>query len=198
MALAARRIWVKGGSGSGKTTLARELAERLGLEHVELDALHHDPGWAPAPAPLLQARVRAALDDVRGWVVDGNYDSKLGALVRERAELVIWLDLPLSTKLARLARRTFARWRTREELWNGNRENLRAAFWGGDALFPWAVRSHFRHRSEWPRALADVALVRLCSPGEVAAWLAESSAPDGTDLAETRVERDRRVRGWRL
>jgi dephospho-CoA kinase len=92
MPLAARRIWVKGGSGSGKTTLARALAQRLGLEHVELDALHHDPGWTPAPAPVLQARVSSALDDARGWVVDGNYDGKLGALVRDRAELVVWLD----------------------------------------------------------------------------------------------------------
>jgi hypothetical protein len=103
-------------------------------------------------------------------VVDGNYDSKLGALVRDRVELIVWLDLPLCTKLARLARRTFERWRTNEELWNGNRENLKAAFWGGDALFPWAVRSHFRHRSEWERSLAGLPLVRLRSPGEVEAW----------------------------
>jgi hypothetical protein len=177
MPLAARRIWVKGGSGSGKTTLARALAQRLGLEHVELDALHHDPGWTPAPAPVLQARVRGVLDDARGWVVDGNYDGKLGALVRDRAELVVWLDLPLCTQLARLARRTFGRWRTGEELWNGNRESLKGAFWGGDALFPWAVRTHFRYRSEWPRRLAGLPLVRLRSPGEVEAWLAQASAP---------------------
>jgi hypothetical protein len=176
MPLAARRIWVKGGSGSGKTTLARELAQRLGLEHVELDALHHDPGWTAAPAPLLQSRVRAALDDARGWVVDGNYDSKLGALVRDRAELIVWLDLPLRTKLARLARRTFERLRTEEELWNGNRESLRGAFWGGDALFPWAVRSHFRYRREWPRLLTGLPLVRLRRSHEVTAWLAEASA----------------------
>jgi hypothetical protein len=176
MAFVARRIWVKGGSGSGKTTLARELARRLGLAHVELDALHHDAGWTPAPAALLQARVRGALEDVRGWVVDGNYDSKLGALVRDRAELIVWLDLPLPIKLARLARRTFGRWRDREPLWNGNRENLKAAFWGGEALFPWAVRSHFRYRSEWPRWLAGLPLVRLRSPGEVEAWLAEAGA----------------------
>jgi adenylate kinase family enzyme len=177
MALAARRIWVKGGSGAGKTTLARELARRLGLAHIELDALHHDPGWTPAPAPLLQARVFAALDDARGWVVDGNYDSKLGALVLDRAELIVWLDLPLHTKLARLARRTFGRWWTGEELWNGNRENLKAAFWGRDALFPWAVRSHFRHRNEWPQIHAGAPLVRVRGPREVEALLAKVVEP---------------------
>jgi adenylate kinase family enzyme len=91
--LASRRIWIKGGSGSGKTTLAKELARRLDLEHVELDALHHDANCTAAPAQLLQERVRCALDDVRGWVVDGNYDSKLGTLVLDRAELIVWLDL---------------------------------------------------------------------------------------------------------
>jgi hypothetical protein len=121
--------------------------------------------------------VRAALDDARGWVVDGNYDSKLGALVLERAELIVWLDLPLATKLVRLARRTFGRWWTKEELWNGNRESWKGAFWGADALFPWAIRSHFRYRSAWPRLHAGRPLVRLRSPGEVEAWLAAVGEP---------------------
>jgi len=167
-----RRVWIKGASGAGKTTLAKEVARRLGLDHVELDALHHDAGWTAAPAALLQERVTRALDDERGWVVDGNYDSKLGALVLERAQLIVWLDLPLGTKLVRLAARTLRRWLTSEELWNGNRENLKGAFWGGDALFTWAVRSHFRHRREWLSKHSGRPLVRLRSPREVAAWLA--------------------------
>jgi hypothetical protein len=166
-----RRILVKGGSGSGKSTLARLLADRLGVPYVELDALHHGPNWTPTPQ--FRSVVEAALDDDRGWVVDGNYDSKLGRAVVDRAELIVWLDFPLRTKLARLARRTALRWVRREVLWSGNRESFRSAFWGGESLFVWTVRTHFRHKRRWPGELEGPPLVRLRSESEVAGWLAE-------------------------
>jgi adenylate kinase family enzyme len=171
-----RRILVKGASGAGKSTLAFELARHLGLRHVELDALHWGPNWTAASAPELQARLLAVLDDDRGWVVDGNYDSKLGTLVIDRAELIVWVDLPLQTKLLRLVARTSRRWIRNEELWNGNRETLKDSLWGADALFPWAVRSHFRHRRQWSRDLAGRRVVRLRSTHEVDAWFSDFCA----------------------
>jgi adenylate kinase family enzyme len=165
------RVLVKGGCGSGKTTLARALSQRLGVPHVELDSLHHDANWTSASADELQRRVLAALDDARGWVVDGNYDRKLGSLLLDRAELIVWLDLPLPTKLTRVLGRTIRRWRRQEELWNGNRENLVTAFWGREALVPWTVSSHFRHRHAWPEQLGGRSVTRLRSPREVAHWL---------------------------
>jgi len=90
--------------------------------------------------------------------------------------LIVWLDLPLSTKLRRLARRTSLRWLRNEELWNGNRETLKGAFWGSDALFPWAIRSHFRHRRQMPAQLAGRRFVRLRTAREADQWLAEFRA----------------------
>ena len=172
----ARRILVKGGSGAGKTTLGRKLAQQLGVPFVELDALHHGPNWTAASSSELQARVRTVLNDEQGWVVDGNYDRKLGPELIERAELIVWLDLPLPTKLWRLVRRTSRRWLRNEELWNGNHESLKDAFWGREALFPWAVSSHFHHRRTWPRALQHGPVVRLYTPQDVAAWLSDFRA----------------------
>src|SRR5207248_4287543 len=92
---AVRRVSVIGGSSTGKTTVSRELARRLGVPHVELDALHHDAAWQEAPAEVLRERVDAALAAAPdGWVVDGNYHGKLGRSVLERADTVVFLDMP--------------------------------------------------------------------------------------------------------
>src|SRR5919109_4145989 len=147
------KIAVVGTSGSGKTTVARELARRLGVPHVELDALFHGPGWTETPAEEFRRRVASATG-ASGWVVDGNYDSKLGDLVLGRADTVVWLDMPLRVALSRVTRRTIRRIRTNEELWNGNRESWRGGFFGWESMFVWTIRSHFRRRRQVPAQLA--------------------------------------------
>ena len=60
-----RRIVVTGSTGSGKSTLAAELARRLAIPHVELDALHWEAGWNPVPElRLLVLFIRHSLDEV--------------------------------------------------------------------------------------------------------------------------------------
>lgn len=164
-------------SGNGKTTLGRELARRLEVPFVELDALVHGPGWVETPDEELRARVEPILAS-DGWVVDGTYQRKLGDLVLRAAEVVVWLDLPMRVWVPRLLRRTARRVGRREELWNGNRETLRDAFWGRESLFRWALSSHFRRRRAWPQALAVYPVVRLTTPADVEAFLAEAGSVD--------------------
>jgi adenylate kinase family enzyme len=169
---------VIGGSCTGKTTLARELARRLGVPHVELDALHHDAGWHEAPAAVLRSRVEAALEAAPdGWVVDGNYHGKLGSSVLERADTVVLLDLPRHVALRRVLRRTAGRVVTRRELWNGNRETLRNSF-SRDSIVWWVIRQHGTYEKRWmPRLepLPHVSVVRLRSQREVRDWLESQS-----------------------
>ena len=40
-----RGVYIVGLAGSGKTSLARHLAQRYGLRHIEIDALHWQPNW---------------------------------------------------------------------------------------------------------------------------------------------------------
>ena len=172
------RINVKGSSGAGKSTFSQELARRLGVPYIELDALHHGPDWSEPTPDEFQATVRAELDArPDGWVIDGNYEHKLGGLVLDAADTIVWLDLPLWFKLRRLWNRTTHRIRHRVELWSGNRESWRTAFWGRESLFMWTLRSHFRHRRRWPpRFDGDPRVVRLRSAGEAQRWLDEQRA----------------------
>jgi adenylate kinase family enzyme len=168
------RVNVKGISGSGKSTFAKELAERLGVPYLELDAIHHGPNWTEANAEELQARVREFMASAPdGWVIDGNYERKLGDLVIASADRIVWLDPPLRVALRRLWRRTRHRIRDRVELWGGNRETWRGGFFGWNSLFAWTVRAWVRHRRAWPRTFAghpDV--IRLRSDEEARRWLA--------------------------
>ena len=163
-------------SGNGKTTLGRELARRLGVRFVELDALVHGPGWVETPADELRAELELVFAS-DGWVIDAAYERLLGDLVLDAADVIVWLDLPIRVWFPRLIRRTARRWRSHEELWNGNRESLRSALWGRESLFVWAVRSHFARRRAWPQALATRRVIRLRTPADVERFLAGVDAP---------------------
>ncbi len=172
-----RKINVKGTSGAGKSTFGAELARRLGLAYVELDALHHGPNWSEPTAEEFRDRVREAMAAApQGWVIDGNYDTKLGDTVVGAADTVVWLDLPLAVKLPRLWHRTLHRIRDDVELWSGNRETWRDQFASRHSIFFWTIRSHVEHRREWPpRFDRDPRLVRLRSATEVRRWLDEQT-----------------------
>ena len=157
-----------GNAASGKTTFARRLSGALGVPHVELDSLFWRANWEMAPADEFLADVESRLT-ARGWVVDGNYHSRLGTSVLERADVVVWLDPPFRTILSRLLRRTVRRIRTHELLWGVNRETW-SAFLARDSLLVWAMRAHLRRAAtaEW---LAPFDVVRFRSARDADAWL---------------------------
>ena len=102
--------------------MAKAIAAQLSLPFIELDAFHNQEGWAELPEDEFQARVKPIAAGV-AWVIDGNYTSKgVQDLVWERADTVVWLDLPRSVAMRRVIARTIRRAATREVLWNGNRE----------------------------------------------------------------------------
>jgi adenylate kinase family enzyme len=168
------RIHVIGTCGSGKTTTARALAERLGLECVELDALSWGPNWTAIPDGEFRAGVARASSGDR-WVIDGNY-SKSRDLVWGRADTVVWLDYRFPRVFLQLLRRTFRRTFRREILWHGNREHLRTAFFSRESILLWAIKTHWRRQREVPEWLAQaehrhLRVVRLRSPRETTEWL---------------------------
>jgi adenylate kinase family enzyme len=165
------RVLVAGTSGAGKTTLARRLGALLELPCVELDALFHGPGWAPRQDfPGDVRRVAAA----PAWVTEWQYTGAR-PLLAERAELLVWLDLPRAVVMRRLVLRTVVRRLRRQELWNGNQEPpLRTFLTDPGHVVRWAWRNHAPGRA---RVLAlrheqpELVVVRLRTAEEVERWL---------------------------
>jgi adenylate kinase family enzyme len=166
-----RRIAIVGGSGAGKTTLGLRLAELLGVPFVEVDGIQHKANWTRASAEEISAAIHAALDHRSGWVIDELCEREVGDFVAARADVIVWLDLPLAVKLSRLFRRSWSRVRTREVLWNGNVETWRDVFVGRDAVLVHPLRTHFRHRRRMFQLSDGANVVRLRSASEVAVWV---------------------------
>jgi adenylate kinase family enzyme len=171
-----RRISVVGNSGSGKSTLARRAAAALGVEHIELDALFHQPGWTSLPVEEFRAVVAARIA-ADGWVACGNY-SAVQDLVWSRADTVVWLDLPRRLVMRRITTRTVARGLTRRRLWNGNREQISNVFRRDPErnIIRWSWTNHAKYQARYAAATTDprwsgVRFVRLRSPSEVDAWV---------------------------
>jgi adenylate kinase family enzyme len=169
-----RRIAVIGtASGNGKTTVGRALAEALHVPFHELDALHHGPNWTEATAEELHAKV-APIVATDGWVIDGAYRGKLGDLVLERAEVVVWLDLPVRVWLPRLVKRTVRRIATREELWNGNREEARFVLHPTNSVVLYALRHYRERQRRYPYELAPFPVIRLRTQHDVDRFLSDA------------------------
>jgi adenylate kinase family enzyme len=134
------RLVVIGTTSSGKSTLAKQLADKFGYDIIELDALHWEPNWQPAPVEVFRARVEKATRAER-WVVAGNYHIARD-LVRPKAEAVIWLDYSLPFIFGRLWKHSWRRWWSQEEICNGNRENIWIHFklWSQESLFHWLFK----------------------------------------------------------
>jgi len=175
-----RRVSVVGNSGSGKSTVARELALVLGVPHLELDGVFHQPGWVPLPEDEFR-RVVGAVAAGDGWVMDGNY-SVVRPLVWARADTVVWLDLPRRTVMRQVVWRTLRRAVTRQDLWNGNRESLRNFLtWDPqESIISWAWHNHAKYRDRYAAAAADPAnahltFIRLTSRRAITRFLTEAA-----------------------
>jgi adenylate kinase family enzyme len=163
-----RRVSVVGAPGSGKTTLGRQLAAAMGVPFVELDSLFHQAGWQDLSRDEFRSRVTAATA-AEAWVVDGNYEA-VRDLVWERADTVLWLDLPRRVVMYRVVFRTIRRALTRQVLWNGNREPLANFYrWAPEhniirwawVKYPHYVERYSRVMGQPPRP--DLRFMRLAS-----------------------------------
>lgn len=168
------RVLVVGSSGSGKTTVASQIADRLNLPHLELDAVMHADGWNSTPDPEFQ-RIVGEFASNDHWVIDGNYTSHgMVEVVWPRADTVVWTDMPRRVVMSQVIRRTLRRMVTREKLWNGLTEPLSNLYKRDpyENIIVWAWTRYDHVREKYETAIADgswdhAVVHRLRSRGEV-------------------------------
>lgn len=168
-----RRIVIIGMTASGKSTLAGQLARLLAVPHVELDSIVNGANWVDVSNEEFHARAAEALNG-DGWVVDGNY-RVVRDLTIGQADTVIWLDYMIVVPLWRVIPRTLRRIVQHEELWNGNRETWRGAFFSRDSLFLWILTKHRSLRREFTalfdqREHTDRTIIHFRSPRATERW----------------------------
>jgi len=171
-----QRIVVIGVTGCGKSVLAEQLAQKLGLEFIELDALNWKPGWVASELEEFRQKVELATR-APAWALAGNYNN-VRDLIWPRAEAVVWLDYPFLLVFGRLIKRTLRRWWTKEPLWGANYERLlpQLKIWSDESLFSWQVRSYRRHKRQYPQLIASpeyshLKFFHLKNPKSTDEWL---------------------------
>lgn len=167
-----RRILVAGTSGAGKTTVARPVAALLDLPHIEIDALFHGPGWTPRDT--FQSEVHR-FSAGSCWVTEWQY-SQVRAILAQRADLLVWLDLPRTVVMRQVIGRTVRRRLSRQVLWNGNREPpLWTILTDQEHIIRWAWNTHHKIATRVAALLEehpDLVVVRLISRSDIERWIA--------------------------
>lgn len=170
-----RRIAIAGVSGSGKTTLAQHVSARLGLPYTEMDSLFHGRNWQPRDEFVDDVENIISTDS---WVIEWQYAAVRDQII-ERADTVLWLDLPTPLTLFRLTRRTVHRRIRRVELWNGNYEGpLHKFFADPDHIVRWGIRTRNKCRDRIPTVDAShshLRVVRLNSTREGEHWVSRAA-----------------------
>jgi adenylate kinase family enzyme len=167
-----QRVMIIGQPGSGKSTLARALGARTGLPVVHIDHIHWQPGWVERSRDE-KTRLCHEVEARDAWIFEGGHSVTWGNRLA-RADVLIWLDLPVAIRFWRVLLRTVVyHGRLRPDLPENcpegfHRETL--PFW----RYIWRTRNSARARLQllWDGVPGDKAKLRLTSAREVGRYLA--------------------------
>ena len=167
---AIQRINVIGTTGSGKSTVSNQIAEKLNLPYIELEALCWQSNWTELTDEKFFSKVEKALS-TDSWVLDGTYP-RTRHIKWNRVQIVIYLDLPFHIVLYRIIKRSLIRGFKNEELWAGNKETVLKHLFTRDSMILWTMKTFFTNRKRFAinsknPEYSHIKFVRLRSKKEI-------------------------------
>ncbi len=170
-----KRIAMIGAVGTGKTTLARKLAKHYNLPHIELEKLLFE-NTIRKNEEEFRSKVKKAVSRSE-WVCDGIFYN-VADIIWPRADLIIWVDMPLGTTFKQSLRRSLHAIVTKGNKPAGQRETLKTAF-GSEGIVRMTPRIHKKVQEKYPALIKQLGLerrlVRLYSTKEVEDWLKQNA-----------------------
>ena len=122
-----QRIMISGGPGSGKSTLGIKLAVKTGLPLYHMDHIHYRPGW-DARSVEEKDQMAHEVHMREQWIFEGGHMRTYAERI-ERADTIIWLDIPFWLRLWRCFWRSIVyRGRTRPDMQENCPERLNPEF----------------------------------------------------------------------
>ncbi len=155
---------IVGQPGSGKSTLARELGELLALPVVHVDNIHWQAGWIERSGPE-KDKLCSEVHAQDCWIFEGGRSSTWPERLN-RADMLIWLDFPLSVRAWRILKRTLQYYgKTRPDLPEGCPERFSLEF----TQWIWNTRNSGRKKMQqlFDAAPHGMPKHRVCNKSQV-------------------------------
>ncbi|MDJ0641031.1 MAG: AAA family ATPase [Paracoccaceae bacterium] len=165
-----QRVMIIGQPGSGKSTLARSLGAITHLPVVHIDHIHWKPGWVERDRDE-KTRLCRAVHAGPQWIFEGGHSVTWQDRL-EQADTLIWLDVGLTKRVARVVLRTLKDYgRTRPDVPANCPERFDAEFYA----FIWRTRhsSRAKMKALVEGAPAEKDVHHLRSNGQVAEFLTD-------------------------
>ncbi len=149
-----KRIIIIGTTGSGKSTLAKTLATKLSYPYIQLDSLFWKADWQGEDDLEFFKKIESTVS-ADHWIIDGNY-GRTHHLTWNKADTVIWIDLPFALTFYQNFTRSLKRAIVRKELWpgTGNRESFLRMF-SRDTILLWLIKTYKTNKQRYEARLND-------------------------------------------
>lgn len=190
------KINIIGTSGSGKSTFSAQLADTLGIESIEMDAIFWGPNWHWPTDDEFFAKLQTALKPEQ-WVLDGNYTRTI-PIKWHSVDTVIWIDFSLSRTVYQAFTRAVKRIRHGRELWpgTGNKETFKKTFLSRESIIFWTLTNFKKNRRRYAQMMSapeysHIRFIRLRSPRacrEFLQQLAQSSDINSASLKSAQYD----------